>query len=203
MTAGTPAPVLRESMRTSRREAILDAAVRVAADGGYEAVRMRVVAERAGIAVGSLYRYFPSKPHLLVSALTREFERLDGEHDWASTGDTPRQRLERLTARLQSEWRAKPALTEAVTRAFVVVPDATAAAEVDRAATAIEHMLARAVAGGDPTSRERRVAAVIADIWLANLIAWVQQRVTTDEVCQRLDRSVRLLLAHETGGPSP
>lgn len=36
---------------------------------------MRTVAERADVALGTLYRYFPSKTHLLVSALAREFSR--------------------------------------------------------------------------------------------------------------------------------
>jgi AcrR family transcriptional regulator len=36
---------------------------------------MRAVAENADVALGTLYRYFPSKIHLLVSGLAREFER--------------------------------------------------------------------------------------------------------------------------------
>ncbi len=36
---------------------------------------MRTVAQRADVALGTLYRYFPSKIHLLVSGLAREFER--------------------------------------------------------------------------------------------------------------------------------
>ena len=36
---------------------------------------MRTVAERANVALGTLYRYFQSKIHLLVSGLAREFER--------------------------------------------------------------------------------------------------------------------------------
>ena len=40
---------------------------------------MRAVAERADVAVGTLYRYFPSKVHLLVSALAREFEKIDSK----------------------------------------------------------------------------------------------------------------------------
>ena len=36
--------------------------------GGYDAVQMRTVAERADVALGTLYRYFPSKIHLLVRA---------------------------------------------------------------------------------------------------------------------------------------
>lgn len=51
------------------------------------------VAERAGVAVGTLYRYFPSTVHLLVSVLGREFERLGADYDWAAVGGTPHQRL--------------------------------------------------------------------------------------------------------------
>ena len=60
-----------------RRARILDASLVLAAKGGYDAVQMRVVAEQAGVALGTLYRYFPSKIHLLVSALAREFEQTE------------------------------------------------------------------------------------------------------------------------------
>jgi hypothetical protein len=46
--------------------------------------RCVAVAERADVAVGTLYRYFPSKVHLLVSALGREFERIDAKTDRAA-----------------------------------------------------------------------------------------------------------------------
>src|SRR5579859_7388438 len=58
-----------------RRKRILDATLALASKGGYDAVQMRTVAEQAGVALGTLYRYFPSKIHLLVSGLAREFER--------------------------------------------------------------------------------------------------------------------------------
>src|SRR5215469_11238031 len=58
-----------------RRKRILDATLALASKGGYEAVQMRAVAERAQVALGTLYRYFPSKIHLLLGALTEELER--------------------------------------------------------------------------------------------------------------------------------
>src|SRR3954471_21304536 len=60
----------------ARRERILDAAVELATEGGYDAVQMREVAERADVALGTVYRYFPSKVHLLVAAMTRTFQTL-------------------------------------------------------------------------------------------------------------------------------
>lgn len=52
-----------------REQAILAAAQKLAAEGGMAAVQIAAVAERAGIAAGTVYRYFPSKNDL-VAALT-------------------------------------------------------------------------------------------------------------------------------------
>lgn len=136
---------LRSRASARRREAIMDAALTVAATGGYDAVHMRTVAERVGIAVGTLYRYFPAKTHLLVAALIREFQRLDASGDWATGASTPQQRLDRLTEHLHDRWQRDPLLTDSMTRAFVMA-DTRAAAELDRAAAAIETLLARTVA---------------------------------------------------------
>lgn len=58
----------------ARHQAILAAAQALAGEGGLVAVQIAPVAERAGIAAGTVYRYFPSKTELiaeLVSALAR------------------------------------------------------------------------------------------------------------------------------------
>lgn len=181
---------------TARRDLILDSAMAIASNGGYDAVKMRTVADGAGIAVGTLYRHFRSKPHVLVVLLAREFERIGAERDWATSADSPRLRVEQLNARLHVEWRAKPALTEAVTRAFVLA-DSSTSADVDHAAAVIERLLGVAIAGGEPDSRQNRLAAVIVDIWLASLIAWVGHSTTAEEIGVRLDRTIGLVLADE------
>ncbi len=60
-------PELGSAAQRDRRKRILDATLALASKGGYEAVQMRTVAQRADVALGTLYRYFPSKIHLLVS----------------------------------------------------------------------------------------------------------------------------------------
>jgi AcrR family transcriptional regulator len=76
-----------------RRRRILDATLVLASKGGYDAVQMRTVAERADVALGTLYRYFPSKIHLLVSALARELERTQEKLDRTTVpGETPYER---------------------------------------------------------------------------------------------------------------
>jgi AcrR family transcriptional regulator len=58
----------------ARHDAILEAARALASEGGIAAVQIAPVAERAGIAAGTVYRYFPSKTDLvadLVNALAQ------------------------------------------------------------------------------------------------------------------------------------
>ena len=55
--------------QAQRRERVLRAALELGAEGGYDAVQMRDVATSAGVALGTIYRYFASKDHLLAAAL--------------------------------------------------------------------------------------------------------------------------------------
>ena len=50
----------------------------LAAEGGYDAVQMRDVAATAQVALGTIYRYFASKDHLLAATLvewTKDLQR--------------------------------------------------------------------------------------------------------------------------------
>jgi AcrR family transcriptional regulator len=58
-----------------RREAIVAAARALAAEGGMAAVQIAPVAARAGIAAGTVYRYFPSKTGLVAAVIDAVSER--------------------------------------------------------------------------------------------------------------------------------
>ena len=51
----------------ARQDAIMAAARDAAAEGGMAAVQMASIAERAGVAAGTIYRYFPSKTELVAA----------------------------------------------------------------------------------------------------------------------------------------
>jgi AcrR family transcriptional regulator len=196
-TAGTGAATETEfssAAQRDRRQRILDATLALASRGGYEAVQMRAVADRAGVALGTLYRYFPSKIHLLVSGLAREFERNQEKLDRLTVpGDAPDARvlfvLDRITRAMQRE----PMLTEAMTRAFMFA-DPSAAAEVNAVARLMEHMLTGAMHEGEPTAVETAIARIIGDVWLSSLVAWVTRRASADDVSSQLELAARLLL---------
>jgi len=185
---------LGSSAQRDRRKRILDATLALASKGGYDAVQMRAVAERADVALGTLYRYFPSKIHLLVSALARELERVRERTDRVPVpGETPYARLMFILDRITKGLQRDPQLTEAMTRAFMFA-DASAAAEVDTVGRLMDRMIARALTDGEPSEEQLAISRVISDVWLANLVAWVTRRASASDVADRLELTIALLL---------
>jgi TetR/AcrR family transcriptional regulator, cholesterol catabolism regulator len=185
---------LGSAAQRERRKRILDATLALASKGGYDAVQMREVAERADVALGTLYRYFPSKIHLLVSGLIREFERTKEKLDRRPIpGDTPAERIIYVLNKVTKTMQREPQLTEAITRAFMFA-DPSAATEVNAVAALMEQMLTDAMHDGEPTPDERAIARVIGDVWLSNLVAWVTRRASANDVSKQLELATRLLL---------
>ena len=59
----------------ARHDAIIAAAQAIAAESGMGAVQIVPVAARAGIAIGTVYRYFPAKTDLVAAVVTAVSER--------------------------------------------------------------------------------------------------------------------------------
>src|SRR5579884_1398499 len=65
-----PRPVEAMSPRQlERRRSLIEAAVQLVSEIGVDRVQMKQVSERSGVALGTAYRYFSSKDHLLAAAV--------------------------------------------------------------------------------------------------------------------------------------
>src|SRR5437763_16047563 len=64
-----------EARRAATRERILAAAHELVAAGGFGAASIAAVAERAGVATGSVYRHFSSKADLFAEVFRRAAQR--------------------------------------------------------------------------------------------------------------------------------
>jgi AcrR family transcriptional regulator len=74
MTVEHRAP--RQQRSKDRVEAILEAALELVVEHGAEALAMREVARRAGVQIGSIYQYFPSKGAIIRELARRNLERV-------------------------------------------------------------------------------------------------------------------------------
>jgi len=81
-TMRRPLPSLRPRKKPVQPRAvetyawILEAAAQILEGQGIGAFNTNLVAERAGVSIGSLYQYFPGKDALLIALMRREKERL-------------------------------------------------------------------------------------------------------------------------------
>ena len=106
-------------------EAVLEAATRILQAGGLSAITTNLVAETAGISVGSLYQYFPSKEAILSELVTRMrlsmSERLADAS--ARAQELPlRQAIPMLMEAAVHQYATQPALTAALEAAEAQLP---------------------------------------------------------------------------------
>ncbi|SSV49651.1 TetR family transcriptional regulator [Acinetobacter nosocomialis] len=66
----------RQARSVATFEAILEAAARILESLGFAGFNTNTVAELAGVSIGSLYQYFPSKDALIVELIRRERAKL-------------------------------------------------------------------------------------------------------------------------------
>ena len=187
---------LGSAAQRERRKRILDATIALASQGGFDAVQMRAVAEQADVALGTLYRYFPSKIHLLVSALGREFEKAEAlVRERPVPGDTSAERVIHILKLTSRGLQGDAHLTEALTRAFMFA-DASVATEIHQVGMLMSSMLTRAMHPDhtDITEEDVAIAKVIGDVWLSALVAWVTGRSSAADTGNQIEVAVNLLL---------
>lgn len=192
---GAADATLTESQQ-ARRTRMLTAAEELALEGGWDGVQMREVANRADVALGTLYRYFPSKEHLLVSVMLDEVQHLaDRLAVHPPRGDDPVERVVDVLRRANRALQRQPNVTVAMIRALVagntdVAPVVAAIREVMR--SIIADALEATVPEGDPAG----VLAIdlLSDVWLAALVSWITGVQSPDQVISKLEDATPTLL---------
>ncbi|GAA4946685.1 TetR family transcriptional regulator [Yinghuangia aomiensis] len=190
--AGTPLTERQEA----RRRRILRATTRLAAQGGYDAVQMREVAEMSEVALGTLYRYFPSKVHLLVATMYDQLEQLGGQlRRKPNKGLPPRERVVDTLLRAFRGMQREPHLTEAMMRAMQFA-DRSVSAEVDGVGRITTQMILEAMhedASTEPSAEELAVVRVITHTWHSSLISWLNGRASIAQVKLDIETVARLV----------
>jgi AcrR family transcriptional regulator len=154
------------------------------------------VAARADVAMGTVYRYFTSKDHLLAATLVHWVEMLDtriGQHP--PRGDHPGDRVRDVLDRALRAMGRQPRLVAAVF-ASLSSPDPGAVGCQQQITLLMEGIIARAM--GEPAIPDMSDRArMIGHVWYSALVGWINGWSTMTRVYDELAVSVRLLLPDE------
>ena len=179
--------------QAARRARVLEAAMVLATEGGYDAVQMRDVASRAQVALGTIYRYFASKDHLLAACQLetwRELERrLEGR---PLSGDTASERVSELFRRLMRRVEREPLQAAALITASSSPDPAVRECQVEM--IGLQDAVFEEAMGELDLARKAQIAQVLRQVWFASLLGWVNGWTDADAVTVDFEIAVRLLL---------
>ncbi|WP_051684128.1 TetR/AcrR family transcriptional regulator [Blastococcus sp. URHD0036] len=193
-----PAPLPREAMtarQLARRTRLLEAVVEIVTEVGPQALQMREVAERSGVALGTAYKYFRSREQLLAAALAEWQQPLwarmssVSRSPGADTGELVSAYLRRALRSFQRNpnMGALMVLMQTSTDPDVVE---TLAEMGTQSSALMEQMLV-----GLPAEAVPHVGRGLEAVLMNSVTALVTGRATLDEALERVEGVARLLLA--------
>jgi len=191
--ANAPVPRTLTRAQQARRQRVIDAAISLALDGGYEAVQMRDVAARADVAMGTVYRYFTSKDHLLAATLVHWVEQLDIRlaQNPAQGGSPAVRVIDALDRALRAMGR-QPRLVGAVFTALAS-PDPAAIECQQQVSVLMEGIITRAIGEPQPPDISDR-ARILGHVWYSAQVGWVNGWSNMNRVHDELVVAIGLLL---------
>ena len=188
-----------ETLTTSqaaRRQRVLVSALDLAASGGYEAVQMRDVAASAGVALGTIYRYFPSKDALLAAAMVEWMEDLERRvSQRGPRGESTAERVYDVLRRAVATMERQPKLAEAVITALTSDDERAGRASISTTDVMTRVMLQAFPDDVDPAT-EAAIAKVLGHVWFSCLVAWSNGVGDLTWVSQELETATHLLCDH-------
>ncbi|MEM9458079.1 MAG: TetR/AcrR family transcriptional regulator [Myxococcota bacterium] len=199
MLATPPMAPLPEAEEPRTRR-IVEVALHLAEQGGFSAVRLRDVAQEAGVALRTLYKRFPSKDDLLFAVLAGEMLRLEQQLGGRPpSGPTPVARVHALFEFLTEFLCGRPNLGRAVARALSG-GSVSLTEQVSTFHLRIAALVAEAVQGHaspppvDPEHPHLRLASMLQHVWFSSLITWSNGRYDRAQIVAAVTDAAALVL---------
>lgn len=179
--------------QAARRARVIEAAMALATEGGYDAVQMRDVAATAKVALGTIYRYFSSKDHILAETLlewNRDLQRRLLQRP--PRGETSADRVVDVLRRASRSIERNPKLSAALITAVTASDPAIKECQGEISQIMVE-ILSEAMVEVEP-ELSVGVCRVLSHVWFSTLIGWVNGWENGTDVGEELEVAARLLL---------
>lgn len=187
--------------RIDRIRRILDAAVGLADEGGFEAVRARELCDRANVSMGTLYRCYESKEEILLHAFSDDYEALERHFETRPiTGETAIDRVDTYFRLATAAFAARPHYARAVIAAMSS-GQGKAVARTANLTARIWRVIHCAWSGDRytvPNEPELSpmamdpVARLLGHVWFAMLVGWKGGLYSTDQVVAEMRATAEL-----------
>lgn len=188
-------PVSEEQKDRYRR--ILRAASKLGAEHGLERMQMNDVAKEAGVAIATLYRYFPSKTDLFVGVLHSQIQRLSSGSGAVAVAAAPAgERAAAVAEVLIGAGRgmlARPQLATAMLQANNAA-QLQGGREYTEANAAFHGVLLRALGVTEPDDEDYRMVRITEQTWYGVLVSVLNGVITIDQADADIRLAARLLL---------
>jgi AcrR family transcriptional regulator len=184
------------SRQLIRRATLIEAVTELVGDVGHEAVQMRDVAQRSGVALATAYRYFRSKEHLFGAALEEWQQRLTRRTMAAGRApqSDPLSGVLEYLRRAQRAFGRNPKMT-ALMLQMMTSTDPDVGAAIDRMNKTNAEMFERLLQGF-PTEDIPNLSFVLNAILTSAITAMLARSMSLDEAQARVEWAARAALGH-------
>jgi AcrR family transcriptional regulator len=177
------------------RQRIMDAALELASEGGYEALQVRAITQRASVSSRTIYTHFPSLDSLLIVAVAERA----GEELFAHLTEAPSRRrtaaarVQQVIEELNRVMTENRTLTVALLRALLSgKPDV--AQHVRGFAEVTQAVLASAMRPDGTRAANRETAELLEMVYFSALIGWATGADDDDRVMAIMRRATLRVL---------
>lgn len=198
------APVSRGQV--ARRVRILRAASELGAREGLASVQVHDVAKEAGVAIATLYRYFPSKPYLFMAVLEWHIEQFLGGHEngrengreniaaAVEEGMDAAADVADLLIALSVKLLDSPLLASAVALSSFTEYATAVPSRIDIVDSALGQAILRLLGVHEASETDRSRARLLIYGWWGLFVAMLTEELSTEEAETNMRLAARLLL---------
>jgi AcrR family transcriptional regulator len=172
-----------------RHEALIKATLAQLREVGFDSTKIQDIAERAGVALATAYRYFGSRDRLIFEAASRWLTEVIAEGAPLLADQPFEQRIIGTVSRNTAEFIKEPKILEALARVNLT----REASPAERQSGVDQLLFPPDIMESDPELIED-LYRMVDHVFFAGIVRWALGQQSYDEVCRSVERAVVLTL---------